>query len=231
MKKDDYNLFLIIGFGTTIGYVFINQFPDITILVRILYLLSMLVFTILWFVIIYTDNTKEFKYINDDTNFKLPYKTVKKMFNSLIDTKYLHFDENGFPIVEIKGKTYKIGFKSRLDYFHYISLFSKYERQQEKSAESKKREEEKRKLDLKNKQEFDSLKEFSKAIISEFSSSEFSSEKEEKALKVLTFDDSQDFFQEKGKEEKEKEDNLEEKVKNETLVFEPSINDSGNNFS
>ena len=39
---------------------------------------------------------------------------------------------------------------------------------------------------------------------------------------MLTFDNSQDLFQEKGKEEK---------VKNEMLVFEPSINDSGNDFS
>ena len=132
MKKDDYTLFLIIAVGTIIGYVFIIKFPDVTILGRILYLISMLVFTIIWFFIIYTDNTKAFKYTNNDTNFKLPYKTVKKMFNSLIDTKYLHFDENGFPIVEIKGKTYNIGFKSRLDYFHYFSLYSKYERQLEK---------------------------------------------------------------------------------------------------
>ena len=119
-----------------------------------------------------------YKTINQNVNFKLPFKTIKNLINALYNTDNLISCDETELKIKTENKIYKVGFKNRFDYCRYIKFVTKLENEEENAKMAQEKQEKERKS-------IESLKNFSDSLIREYSSYDFSYEKSSKEKNEL----------------------------------------------
>ena len=121
-------------------------------------------------IILYKTYVTDYGLINENVNFKLPFKTIKNLINSLYNIDNLISCDETKLRIKAENKIYYIGFKNRFDYYRYIKFVTKLENEEENAKMAQEKQEKERKS-------IESLKNFSDSLIREYSSYDFSNER------------------------------------------------------